>query len=133
MLTISQQLVDEMIAHARATAPEEACGLLAGRGSAVRRLYRITNDDHSPTRYFMNPRELLRTFKDMRNEALEHLAIYHSHTHTAAYPSATDVRLAYYPDVVYLIVSLQDQERSQLKGYRIQEGRITEEPFAILP
>jgi proteasome lid subunit RPN8/RPN11 len=149
-LQIPQQILDGMIAHARELDPFECCGLLAGTNGKVVRQYRIKNtiaDDaraiqvfheadvkqlgHLPetTRaevaYFMDPKEMLAAFKDMRHRELELLVIYHSHTHSPAYPSSTDVGLAYYPDAAYLIVSLEDKRKPDLRAYWIKDGRVS--------
>jgi proteasome lid subunit RPN8/RPN11 len=69
---------------------------------------------------------------NMRDKALDLLAIYHSHPKTEAYPSATDVRLAYYPESYYLIISLRDTDRPEANLYRILEGKITPESLKIV-
>ena len=131
-MTIPKTLYDEMLAHAQAEHPNECCGLLAGKGSEITKLYRMSNTHHSPVSYFMEPREQFRVFKEMRAEGTELLAIYHSHPHTVAYPSSTDVGLAYYPDAVYIIISLEERNRPVVKAYRIVEGQITSEPLEII-
>ena len=132
MMTIPKTLYDDMLAHAHADYPNECCGLLAGKGSEITKLYRMSNTHHSPVSYFMEPREQFRVFKEMRAEGTELLAIYHSHPHTVAYPSSTDVGLAYYPDAVYIIISLEERGRPVVKAYRIVEGQITSEPLEII-
>jgi proteasome lid subunit RPN8/RPN11 len=77
------------------------------------------------TFYTMDPKAMLRAMNDMDDSGSELIAIYHSHTHTEAFPSATDVELAAYPDAVYLIVSLQD-DTPVVRGFDIVEGKITE-------
>lgn len=145
MLQIPQRIIDEMIAHARAEAPNECCGLLAGKGETVGAIYRITNlpsDDPKVAdlrvppdrrlRYIMDPLEQLRAFKKMRQEGEELLAIYHSHPHSPAAPSATDVRLAFYPEAYYLIVSLENKKTPEVRAFRIVDGKITEETFNVI-
>ena len=94
MLTIRKQDADDMIAHSLQEDPNEVCGILAGKDEAVSRLYRITNTVSSPTRYLMDPQEFLNAHKDSENNGWEFLGFYHSHTHSPAYPSVTDVRMA---------------------------------------
>lgn len=125
MLVLSRVQADALIAHAREEFPNECCGLLAGRDGRVERLFRGTNVDHSPYTYMMDPREQLAAFKAMEAAGLDLLATYHSHTHSAAYPSGTDVAKAYYPDALYVIVSLVDQASPEIRGYRIVAGQIT--------
>ncbi|MEK6683682.1 MAG: M67 family metallopeptidase, partial [Nitrospirota bacterium] len=82
-------------------------------------------------RYLIDPKEQFAAIKEMRAKGIEMLAIYHSHPHTAAYPSATDVQLAYYPEAVYIIISLQNRARPVVNAYRIVEKKITQEAFEI--
>jgi len=134
MLSIPKQFYDAMIQQAQAEHPNECCGLLAGKDGRVTQIYKMTNTQHSPVNYLMDPREQFAAFKDMRKREVELLAIYHSHPHTQAYPSKTDVRLAYYPEAAYLIMSLEDKAKPIVKSYRISqdgEGTITPEPFEI--
>src|SRR4051812_37345134 len=95
-LTAAQRV--ELIAHALEGRPYEVCGLLAGREGRVERVYRAANKERSPVRYEIDPKDLIRIFRDIDDSDLELVGIYHSHTHTDAYPSATDVRLAFYPE-----------------------------------
>ena len=132
MIRIPKAIYDQMLAQAQAEAPMECCGLLAGRNGMVEKIYTMTNTHHSPVNYMIDPKEQFTAFKEMRAKEIEMLAIYHSHPHTAAYPSATDVRLAYYPDAVYVIISLQNRTRPVVNAYRIVENKITQEPFEIL-
>ena len=135
MLSIPKEFYDAMIGQAQAEHPNECCGLLAGKDGRVKQIYKMTNTQHSPVNYLMDPREQFAAFKEMRRKGLELLAIYHSHPHTQAYPSKTDVRLAYYPDAAYIILSLQDRKNPTVHAYRIsnsdKEGKITQEKFEV--
>lgn len=114
------------MAHARAEAPREACGLLAGHGTEATRVIRCANAHPSPvTRYSIDPREQLRAFRDMEARGEELVAIYHSHPITQAYPSPTDRDEAHYPDAFYLLVSLRDAA-PELRAYRVREGWVRE-------
>jgi proteasome lid subunit RPN8/RPN11 len=115
-----------VVSQARAEYPNEACGLLAGTDGEATKLYPMTNAERSPVIYRMEPAEQLRVFNDIEGAGLDLVAIYHSHTRSAAYPSATDVSLAYYPEAVYLIVSLADAERADLRGFKITDGKVEE-------
>lgn len=126
MLELTQEQAASLVAHAQESFPNECCGLLAGREGRVKRIFRGTNLDKSPYTYLMDPKEQLAAFKEMEAGGLDLLAIYHSHTQTAAYPSKTDVAKAYYPDAVYVIVSLKDQGQPAIKGYRIMDGQIAD-------
>ncbi len=118
--------VAALVAHARSDFPYEVCGLLAGSGGAVARHYPIRNAERSMTYYSMDGKALLAAMRDMDDADLELLAIYHSHTHTEAFPSPTDVELAFYPEAVYLIVSLQEPGAPVIRGFDIVDGRVTE-------
>lgn len=125
-LRLPKTFADAIVAQARSEHPNEACGLLAGSDGAATRLMPMTNAERSPVLYRIDPKEQLRAFNEIEDEGLDLVGIYHSHTRSAAYPSATDVAQAYYPEAVYLIVSLADPDAADLRGYRILEGRITE-------
>jgi proteasome lid subunit RPN8/RPN11 len=135
-LELPGALADAMVGHARQEFPNECCGLLAGRGSRVERLYEGQNIDRSPFTYRLDPQEQLRFFKDIDAAGLELLAIYHSHTQSAAAPSRTDVAKAHYPDAAYVIVSLRDRDASremvEIRAYRIRNGDIAEEELALV-
>lgn len=125
-LSLEQKHIEEIVDHARSELPHEACGLLAGMGGQVAKVYRATNVEKSPVRYSIDPRELIRYMKDMDQHEWDLVGIYHSHTHTQAYPSATDVDLAFYPEAVYLILSLKNRIHPVIRGFRIVEGAISE-------
>ncbi|MFN3479255.1 MAG: M67 family metallopeptidase [Thermodesulfovibrionales bacterium] len=124
-LIIPSTIYREMISHCRAGYPNEACGILAGKDGMVKNIYRMKNIENSPVSYMMEPSEQLRVMKEMRSEGLSMLAIFHSHPCATAYPSAKDVNLAFYDDVVYIIVSLAENTPI-VKGYSIKEGRVEE-------
>jgi [CysO sulfur-carrier protein]-S-L-cysteine hydrolase len=123
---IRKQLVDELIAHAREEAPNECCGMIGGADGSAATLYRSINAEASPLRYSLDATDQFRIMREMEERGEELLAIYHSHTASAPYPSQTDVNLAAYPDSVYLIVSLLDTEDPELRGFWIREGKIEE-------
>ena len=118
-------IYDELIDHARSDVPFEVCGLLAG-SNGVERAYRIPNAARSMTYYNMDPKPMLLAMRDIDDREWDLRGIYHSHTHTEAYPSVTDVRLAAYPDVAYVIVSLQDPAEPVIRAFDIRDGTITE-------
>lgn len=128
--TLPDDFAQAIIRQALAEHPNEACGLLAGTSanSAHRatRLFPMTNAERSPVIYRMEPSEQLRVFNEIERDGLDLVAIYHSHTRSPAYPSSTDVNLAYYPEAVYLIVSLRDMDNPELRGFRISDGKVTE-------
>ena len=125
-MKISQQLVDEMVAHARDDLPNECCGMVGGADGEARTVYRAANAEASPLRYSIDAAEQFRLMKEIEAADEELVGIYHSHTKSAAYPSQTDVNLAGWPDAVYLIVSLADAEAPETKGFWIREGEISD-------
>lgn len=103
-------LAEELIAHALQDEPNECCGMIAGRDGVATRVLRATNTEASPFMYVMDPREQLDIMDRIDEADEEMLGIYHSHTRSAAYPSRTDVELAFFPLVAYIIVSLSQKE-----------------------
>jgi len=123
----------EMLAHAYDGLPLEACGLLAGhlgRGD-VTRFYPCRNAEESSRIYTIDPRDHLRADRDAEDAGLAIVGVMHSHTHTEAYPSPTDVAQAPDPDWHYVIVSLRQPE-PVLRSYRIVDGNIDEEAVVLL-
>ncbi|MBI4689660.1 MAG: M67 family metallopeptidase [Nitrospirae bacterium] len=94
-LFLHREKLDEIIVFCRNAYPNEACGILAGRGNKVRKVYAITNIENSPVSYFMDSREQFKIMKDIRENNLSMLAIFHSHPSSPAYPSGKDVSLAW--------------------------------------
>ena len=121
-----QKLVD----HAWADFPYEVCGLLGTQPDGSHRHYPIDNTELSVTTYTMDGKQLLKAMREIEDEGWE-LAIYHTHTHTRAYPSATDIRLAAYPEATYLIVTLQDRDHPDIRAFRIRDGEVTERPLLL--
>ncbi|HKW77644.1 MAG TPA: M67 family metallopeptidase [Candidatus Limnocylindria bacterium] len=117
---------DELIAHARSTAPNEACGLIAGRSGAPTRVIRCANVHPTPTtRYLMEPREQLNAFRSMDDKGEELVAIYHSHPASQPYPSPTDRAESHYPDAIYVLVSLRAAD-PEVRAFRIKDDAVTE-------
>ena len=139
MLTLSQALQAEVVAHCQSRYPKEACGLLAGPVEAAGpsrqaiQIYPMTNVEDSPIGYAMDPREQLRVEKLMRQRGQRLIGIYHSHTATEAYPSPVDVRMALSPDLSYVLVSLKDQAAPDFKSYVIDGATITPEAVTVAP
>jgi [CysO sulfur-carrier protein]-S-L-cysteine hydrolase len=92
--------------------------------------YPVDNAERSVTYYVMEPKQLLRAMREIEDEGWG-MAIYHSHTHTQAYPSATDIRLAAYPEATYLIVTLQDRDRPDIRAFSIVDGEVTEKRVVV--
>ena len=130
-LEIPNEIFEQMVTQAKAEVLIEACGILAGSDGKVEKLYRMTNADKSSDHFMMKPKEQFKVAKDIRSAGLEILAIYHSHPQTPARPSAEDIRLALTPNVIYVIVSLQDASCPAVKGFLIEDGSISEVPIKI--
>ena len=129
-LNISRSLADEMIAHLRAERPNEGCGLLARDAGAITKVIRMTNAAASPMRYALDPKEQFFAYRLIEDEGLSLGGVFHSHTHTEAYPSPTDVRLAS-EDVPYVIVSLAE-EPAVIRAFRIVKANWTDESGEIV-
>ncbi|NKY89092.1 Mov34/MPN/PAD-1 family protein [Nocardia veterana] len=134
MLVIRADLVDAMVAHARADHPDEACGVIAGAEGSDRpeRFVAMTNAERSPTFYRFDSGEQLKVWREMDDRDEEPVVIYHSHTATEAYPSRTDISYASEPNAHYVLVSTRDPEQHELRSYRILDGVVTEEPVQIV-
>lgn len=129
-LSIRRDLWDRLLSDVRARIPEEACGLLAGSGEQVQEVISVENIYHSPYRYRMDPEGQLSAFQYIEKQGLELLAIYHSHPGGPAHPSSTDIKEAYYPDAVYVIVS-PDNGSYIARGFIINKGDVLEIPIRI--
>jgi proteasome lid subunit RPN8/RPN11 len=112
--------------------PNECCGVIAAREGSPVRVIPMKNADASPVTYRLDGKEQLQVFDAIEDEGLELWAIYHSHTHSEAYPSETDIRLAFYPDARYLLLSLADREDPVLRSFFIRDGEVTEEELRII-
>jgi proteasome lid subunit RPN8/RPN11 len=122
----------EMINHAREEAPNEACGILAGKNDRVSRLYRARNAENSPNAYRLFPDEQYRIFKDIEDKGLEIIGIYHSHPFSPPVPSDTDIRQAYSPQVSHVVISLAENEEPQVTAFRISEDEVIEQDLLVV-
>jgi proteasome lid subunit RPN8/RPN11 len=125
---LSADIVQALIDHARAEYPNEMCGVIVGdraaaEGGSPLRWEPTRNRAASPLRYEIHPDDLLRLTIETENAGNEFWAIVHSHTHSPPRPSPTDVGLAFYPDAIYLLVSLADAEPA-VATWRIVGGEI---------
>ena len=130
-LTIPQAVFRQMLTAAQAAAPLEACGLLAGLGTRVAKCYTLTNADASPEHFSMKPEEQFAAVKDMRTMRLNMLGIWHSHPASPARMSAEDMRLAYTPDVVYVILSLAGPGAPHTRAFEVRDNIAHEIPVSI--
>ena len=130
-MRIPREIHEEMLAHARRELPNEACGLLAGRDGRVEHLYPMRNADASRLTYRLDPKEQLAVFNEIEEKGWELVAIYHSHTHTEAYPSETDRRQAFYPEAHYVLLSLADGISPAVRAFRIKDGEVDEQEVEL--
>ncbi|MEP6641227.1 MAG: M67 family metallopeptidase [Gaiellales bacterium] len=129
-MVIPAAVRDEIIAHARDGLPNEACGILAGRDGRVERFFPAEPDEPSPYYYRIEARDQIRIMNAIDDSGLDLVGIYHSHTSSPAYPSRTDAEQAFWPDAVYVIVSLAEPA-ADVRGYRMQDMAITEEALRV--
>ena len=127
-MVIPAAMRDEMVAHARAGLPNEACGILAGRDGEAERFFPATPDEPSPYYYRIEAHEQLRILDEIDAAGLDVVGIYHSHVASPAYPSRTDVEQAFWPQATYVIVSLAGGG-AEVRGYRIADGDVEEQPL----
>ena len=131
-LKIKSEIIDEILNHARADSPIEACGYLAGSKDLIIRAYSLSNIDKSTEHFSFSPEEQFAVLRKARNEGLEILGVYHSHPQTPARPSPEDIKLAIDPGLVYVIVSLVAEESLAVRGFRIREGKVTEVAMSVV-
>jgi proteasome lid subunit RPN8/RPN11 len=131
-MRVPGHIADEIVAHSRHEAPNECCGMIGARDGAATTLYRARNAEASPLRYTVHPTDQLRIMDEIEDRGEELAAIYHSHTGSPAYPSQTDINLAEnWPDPLYLICSIADPERPDLRAFAIRDGDVEEVAVAI--
>lgn len=131
-MRISQSLIDEMVAHAREDLPNECCGMIGGAGGEASEVIPVVNSAASPLRFEMDPQGQYNALKAIEDGGREMLAIYHSHTKSAAYPSQTDVNQAVsWPDAIWVIVSLEDPESPVVKGYWLKDLKVADAELVV--
>ena len=123
-MRISRQLLDDVIAHARADAPNECCGMIASSNGEAVAVHRARNAAASPFRYEMDGMEQYRIQTAIEDAGHELGAIYHSHTRSAPEPSQTDINLAFYPEALYVIVGLKGPE-PDVRAWLIVDGTVS--------
>lgn len=136
-ITIKRADYGILLAHARACAPKEACGLVGGIETAdgtreIRKVYLLTNLDDSPEHFTLDPKEQLKAVKDMRALGIAPLGNWHSHPASPARPSEEDKRLAYDPGATYLILSLEEERSPVLNAFHIEGGTARREEVELV-
>jgi proteasome lid subunit RPN8/RPN11 len=134
VLTITQEVLDAIVAHARRDHPDEACGIVAGPAGSDRpeRFVPMLNAARSPTFYEFDSADLLRLYRDLDARDEEPVVVYHSHTATEAFPSRTDVTYASEPGAHYLLVSTREPDRDEVRSFRIVDGQVSEEEVRVV-
>jgi [CysO sulfur-carrier protein]-S-L-cysteine hydrolase len=131
MIRIQKQVVDQMLAHAKREAPIEACGYLAEKEGIVVSAFPMKNIDASPEHFSLEPTEQFAVVRKIRSQGLSLRGVYHSHPATPAWPSQEDLRLAFDPNLSYVIVSLAPGGRGA-KAFILRNGNSEEEPLIIV-
>ena len=135
MIKLSKADYNKIIAHAESELPNEACGLIAGNidgeNKEIKKVYFLTNTDHSNEHFSLDPREQLAAVKDMRKNGLVPLGNWHSHPESPSRPSDEDKRLAYDSKASYMILSLMDRENPVLNSFKISSSQAEKEEFII--
>lgn len=131
MIELDGVFFKEIVEHGLREFPNEACGLIASSDGVPVKVYAMRNADASPASYRLDGKEQLRVFDEIDAGGWELYGIYHTHTHSEAYPSDTDQHLAFYPDTWYLILSLTDRDNPVLRAFRINDSEIEEEELTV--
>ncbi|WP_432649622.1 M67 family metallopeptidase [Huintestinicola sp.] len=135
MITLKRADFNTILKHAESVLPEEACGLIAGEitesGKEIKKVYILTNIDHSNEHFSLDPKEQLAAVKDMRANGLVPLGNWHSHPESPSRPSEEDKRLAYDSKASYLILSLMDRENPVLNSFKITGDNAENEGIII--
>ncbi len=135
MIKLNKADFEKILAHARAEAPVEACGLIAGRiedgNKLIDKVYILTNVDHAEEHFTLDPKEQLAAVKDMRANGLVPLGNWHSHPVSPSRPSQEDKRLAYDSKASYLILSLMDEKAPVLNSFHIEGDDAQKEELVI--
>jgi [CysO sulfur-carrier protein]-S-L-cysteine hydrolase len=124
---LPQEMREAIVAHAMREAPRECCGIVAGRDGAPVQVFETRNIAPGNRLYEIDPQQLIDLeFQVLPKLESEIVAIYHSHPESQAYPSPTDIELAFWPDAIYLICSLADRQRPEVRGFIIRNGGVRE-------
>jgi proteasome lid subunit RPN8/RPN11 len=131
-MRISRALLDDVIAHAQADAPNECCGMIASRDGEAVAVHRARNRAASPLRYEIDGMEQYKIQSAIEDAGLELGAIYHSHTRSAPEPSQTDINLAFYPEALYVIVGLEHGD-PDVRAWSIVDGQVSPASLEVVP
>jgi len=132
MAELTDVLFKEVVEQGLREFPNECCGVIAAENGVPVKVFTMRNADASPVTYRLDPKEQLKVWDELDEQGWDLWGIYHSHTHSEAYPSETDRRQAFYPDAYYILLSLQDREKPVMRFYTIQDDEIAEEELTII-
>lgn len=128
MIKINKEIVDAIFKQGQVELPIEACGYLAGKDGVAIKRYPLTNVDNSPEHFTLDPKEQFDTYKKAKAEGLNLIAVYHTHPETPARPSDEDIKLAFDPNISYVIASISHEE---IKSFKIKAGEVTKEELVL--
>ena len=135
MITLAKEDYEKILAHAEKELPNEACGLIAGEKNGndkiIKKVYLLTNIDHSNEHFSLDPKEQLAAVKDMRANGIVPLGNWHSHPESPSRPLKEDKRLAYDSSASYMILSLMDREAPVLNSFKISGSDAEKEELVI--
>ncbi|MGN1403767.1 MAG: M67 family metallopeptidase [Ruminococcus sp.] len=135
MIKLSKTDYEKILAHAEKELPDEACGLIAGTSDGadkiIKKVYLLTNIDHSNEHFSLDPKEQLAAVKDMRANGWIPLGNWHSHPESPSRPSEEDKRLAYDSKASYMILSLMDRANPVLNSFKIEGSNAEKETLII--
>ncbi len=131
MLKIIKDVYINMIAHAKEGLPLEVCGYLGEKDGEVSRIRRMKNTDESNEHFTFDPKEQFEAIKEFRNDGFKATVVYHSHPETPSRPSKEDIKLAFDPNVSYVIISLADDE-PVVRSFLIKDGVVNQEEIKIV-
>ena len=132
IIRIPKSIYEGIVEHAKREKPLECCGILGGKEETIEKAFELKNAEGSATRYSMSPQEQIRVFEEMERESMEMIAIYHSHPHTIPFPSETDVKMVFYPEVSSIIISLKEEDNPVVKAFSITEEAIYIEEIEVI-
>jgi len=132
MIRIPGTIYRKMVEHAKKEKPLECCGLLAGKDQTVQEIFETQNAARSPILFSMDPKEELMALKEIENQSMEIVAIYHSHPHTIPFPSEEDVKMSFSFDVPWVIISLKERNDSVVKAFQIGKEAIYLEEIEVI-
>jgi [CysO sulfur-carrier protein]-S-L-cysteine hydrolase len=131
IVSLTESVRAAIEAQALAASPNECCGLLSGKGQLISAAHPLRNEADRPlTNYFASPEDMFGAMRRMREAAHQMLGIYHSHPRSKAYPSPTDVQMAFYPEAIYFIISLEP--RIELRAFKINNAIIKDVSFRVV-